>query len=118
VTANVLGAAIATRWFSRRRGLVVGMLSASSATGQLLFLPLAAWLSDVAGWRYAMLPGALICLACLLLVMLVVRDSPADVGLPPYGEAEVIRPQPRHAQPNALAASFLALAEVPLSATS
>ena len=117
VTANVLGATIATRWFSKRRGLVVGLLSASSATGQLLFLPLAAWLSDVAGWRYAMLPGAIICLVCFVLVILVVRDNPADVGLPPYGETKVIRPPPRHAQPSALAVSFSALSEVATNRT-
>src|SRR4029077_4895009 len=51
-TANVLGATIATRWFTKRRGLVIGMLGASNATGQLLFLPLAAWLSEHDGWRY------------------------------------------------------------------
>ncbi len=112
VTANVLGAVIATRWFSARRGLVVGILSASSATGQLLFLPLAAWLSDMAGWRYAMLPGAIVCLVCFVLVILLVRNNPSDVGLPPYGEAKLVPPQSRHAQPNALAVSFSALSEV------
>ena len=40
LTALVLGATVATRWFTARRGLVVGMLTASSATGQLVFLPL------------------------------------------------------------------------------
>jgi MFS family permease len=49
MTALVLGAIIATRWFVARRGLVVGMLTASSATGQLVFLPLAAWLFDMSG---------------------------------------------------------------------
>src|SRR5882724_1658854 len=39
LTAIVLGATVATRWFSARRGLVIGILSASSATGQLVFLP-------------------------------------------------------------------------------
>jgi hypothetical protein len=38
MTALVLGATIATRWFSVRRGLVIGILIASTATGQLVFL--------------------------------------------------------------------------------
>ncbi len=42
LTAIVLAATVATRWFTKRRGLVVGLLSASSATGQLVFLPLIA----------------------------------------------------------------------------
>jgi predicted MFS family arabinose efflux permease len=112
VTANVLGATIATTWFSKRRGLVVGVLSASSATGQLLFLPLAAWLADIAGWRYAMVPGATVCLVCFVLVLLVVRNAPADVDLPVYGEREIVRPLPRRDQPNALLVSFSALSEV------
>src|SRR5580704_771311 len=86
VTANVLGATVANRWFAQRRGLVIGLLSASSATGQLLFLPLAAWLSDHLGWRLAMAPAAALCLLCLGLVILVVRDHPGELDLPSYGE--------------------------------
>ena len=41
LTALVLGATVANRWFEQRRGLVMGMLTASSATGQLIFLPIA-----------------------------------------------------------------------------
>ncbi|MFX8145353.1 MFS transporter, partial [Acinetobacter baumannii] len=42
MTALVLGATIATRWFAARRGLVIGIMTASVATGQLVFLPLLA----------------------------------------------------------------------------
>jgi len=110
VTANVLGATVASRWFTKRRGLVVGMLSASSATGQLLFLPVAAWLSEHIGWRQAMVPAALLCLVCLVLVILFVRDHPGDVGLPSYGEDAVVPPPVRRAGGNALKLSFAALA--------
>src|SRR3569832_918964 len=58
MTALVLGATIATRWFAARRGLVVGILTASVATGQLAFLPLLATLTDHYGWRIAL---ALVC---------------------------------------------------------
>jgi sugar phosphate permease len=87
MTALVLGAIIATRWFVARRGLVIGMLTASSATGQLVFLPLAAWLVDHVGWRYALLPtiGALGVVAVLILLFM--RDRPSDVGLAAFGEA-------------------------------
>src|SRR3954453_23130666 len=46
MTALVLGATVATRWFVNRRGLVVGVLTASVATGQLVFLPLLASLTE------------------------------------------------------------------------
>src|ERR1700751_5157421 len=51
MTALVLGATIATRWFVARRGLVIGILSASVATGQLVFLPALAAVTDHMGWR-------------------------------------------------------------------
>lgn len=86
MTALVLGATIATRWFTHRRGLVVGLLTASSATGQLLFIPLMAWLAQEMGWRVAlaMLCGLLTMTA--LVVLLLMRDRPGDVGLRAYGE--------------------------------
>ncbi len=110
VTANVLGATVASRWFTKRRGLVVGLLSASSATGQLLFLPVAAWLSEHLGWRQAMMPAAAMCLLCLVLVVLFMRDHPGDVDLASYGEDEVVAPPVRRAGSNALLLSFSALA--------
>jgi MFS family permease len=89
LTAIVLAATVATRWFSARRGLVIGILSASSATGQLVFLPLLASLTERFGWRVSL---AFVCsllgLAVLLIVALM-RDRPADVGLPVFGEQAV-----------------------------
>jgi predicted MFS family arabinose efflux permease len=109
VTANVLGATVANRWFVKRRGLVIGMLSASSATGQLLFLPVAAWLSIHVGWRLAMAPAATMCLVCMALILLVVRDHPGDLALPSYGEVAVVAAPSRFAGGNALKLSFAAL---------
>ena len=87
MTALVLGATIATRWFSARRGLVVGILTASVATGQLVFLPLLASLTDRFGWRVAL---ALICVmlgVSAFAVLLMMRDRPSDVGLRPFGDS-------------------------------
>jgi len=86
MTALVLGATIATRWFVGRRGLVVGIMTASVATGQLVFLPLLASLTEHLGWRVAL---TLVC--CMLgvsasAVLLMLRDRPSDVGLRPFGD--------------------------------
>jgi MFS family permease len=86
MTALVLGATIATRWFVGRRGLVVGIMTASVATGQLVFLPLLATLTEHLGWRVALT------LVCVMLgvsasaVLLMMRDRPSDVGLRPFGD--------------------------------
>ena len=87
LTALVLGVTVATRWFSTRRGLVTGLLTASSATGQLLFLPLLASVSERLGWRpaVAMVCGALALTAFAVLAFM--RERPADVGQQPFGQA-------------------------------
>jgi len=87
LTALVLGVTVATRWFSTQRGLVTGLLTASSATGQLVFLPLLAGVSEQFGWRAAvmMVSGALALAA--LVVLALMRDRPADIGLQPFGYA-------------------------------
>ena len=92
MTALVLGATVAARWFSRRRGLVVGLMTASSATGQLVFLPLLAALTEAYGWRAALTLAVAAIAAAMVLVLLLMRDHPADLGLPAYGETAVVRP--------------------------
>ncbi|NML42267.1 MFS transporter [Ramlibacter sp. G-1-2-2] len=85
--AMVLGAIVANRWFTERRGLVMGLLAGSTATGQLIFLPVAAWLIEHLGWRYAVLPVCIAAAAVVVLISLLMKDNPADLGLRPYGEA-------------------------------
>jgi len=85
MTALVLSAVVSTRWFDTRRGLVVGVLTASSATGQLVFLPVGAWLIEHFGWRMAVIPVLLACATVAVLVFLLMRNRPSEVGLAPYG---------------------------------
>ena len=83
--ALVFGATVANRWFVERRGLVLGVLTAGSATGQLLFLPVLAALTEGVGWRAASWTIALCALAVVPLVVLLLRERPSDLGLLPYG---------------------------------
>jgi sugar phosphate permease len=85
VTALVLAAVVASRWFDERRGLVLGVLSAANATGQLLFLPLLASLIETRGWRAAALAVSVAAAALFVVVALLMRDRPSDLGLEPYG---------------------------------
>jgi MFS family permease len=86
MTALVLGATIATRWFTARRGLVVGIMTASVATGQLLFLPLLASLTERFGWRLALGFVCIMLGVAALAVALAMRDRPSDLGLRPFGD--------------------------------
>lgn len=99
LTALVLGAMVASRWFTERRGLVVGLFAASTATGQLIFLPVAAWMIEHLGWRYAVIPVFAACVAGAALAMLFMRDQPRDLGLRSYGEPEGTPPETIPATP-------------------
>ncbi len=85
VTAVVLAVVVANRWFEQRRGLVLGLLSAANATGQLVFLPIMARSIEVWGWRSAALAVAGLCAVVFLLAALFMRDRPEDKGLKAYG---------------------------------
>jgi MFS family permease len=105
-----LAAMIANRWFVERRGLITGVLTASSATGNLIFLPLLAAIVSHWGWRYATVTVAIVASAVVMpLVAIFMRDRPADLGLAPFGgdALEVAAPAPR----NPFSAAFAGLRE-------
>jgi MFS family permease len=110
LTAVVLAATVATRWFTARRGLVVGLLTASSATGQLVFLPLMASLTDQLGWRVALVFVCGMLMLAALLAFALMRDRPSDLDLPPYGERDVVPPPP------AAGAGLFSLMSAPIEA--
>ena len=82
-------ATVATRWFEARRGLVTGVLTAASATGQLIFLPIVAEVTTRHGWRWASLIVAAAALSVVPLVLVFMRNYPQDKGLTPYGATAV-----------------------------
>jgi MFS family permease len=85
-------ATITGRWFVKHRGLVTGVLTAGGATGQLVFLPVVAWLAAHHGWRSASLVVSGGALAVVPLVLIFLREHPSDLGLPLYGASEVTTP--------------------------
>jgi len=89
VTALVLASTVASRWFSARRGLVVGVLTASTATGQLVFLPMLAYLAEHVGWRWVSILIASVAAVLILPVLAFMHDRPSDLGIPPYGATGV-----------------------------
>lgn len=88
LTAMVLGATVATRWFVSRRGLVTGLLTASIAAGQLVFLPAFAALSEAYGWRLALSLLLAMIFVASVAILILMRDRPSDIALLPYGAAE------------------------------
>ncbi|MGH7048211.1 MAG: MFS transporter [Stellaceae bacterium] len=108
VIGAFLAAYIAARWFHRRLGLVIGVLTAANAAGQLIFLPNLAALATDFGWRIMVLVLAVTVALFVPLVVLLMRDRPRDLGLTAYGaEAEPVTVEPP--QRNPLSVAFVAL---------
>jgi MFS family permease len=90
--AMVTAAAMTSRWFAERRALIMGLAGAGVSAGQLAFLPLAARIEMVYGWRWSFADMGLILLVVVLpLLVLFLRDDPAEKGLAPYGTTVGVR---------------------------
>ncbi|MBX6322428.1 MAG: MFS transporter [Rhodospirillaceae bacterium] len=107
--ALVLGATIVNRWFVANRGFVMGLLTASAATGTLVFLPGLAALAEAGGWRPVVWAVALACAGLTVPVLLLLPERPADIGLLPYGARPGAAPPPAR-RTGLLAAAFGSLA--------
>ena len=89
LASGILGlgfaATVATRWFVEKRGLVMGILAASWAAGQILLVPFIAWIVSEFNWQYGVVPGVSGAVVCLILFVLFGKNWPSDLGLMPYG---------------------------------
>jgi sugar phosphate permease len=108
--ALALAATVVNRWFSQHRGLVMGVLTASTATGQLVFLPFLQSIVETYGWRPAVLTIAGVGACTVPLIAIFMRNRPADLGLTPLGDAVGTPPIPV-SKGNPIAAAFGALGE-------
>ncbi len=109
--AAVLGATIVNRWFTSNRGLVMGLMSASTATGTLIFLPAMAALAESGGWKTVVTAIAIAAAALIPLIYLLVPERPSSIGLTRYGArpGEVVE-APRAAGTGFLSETFSILA--------
>lgn len=109
VTATTFGATVVNRWFKERRGLAMGLLTASSATGQLVFLPVLAAVTERWGWQPVVLIVAIAIAIVVPLVFLFLPERPASVKLPLYGEPADTSLVEIEAKRNPIALAFGAL---------
>lgn len=103
-----LAVTVANRWFVERRGLVIGMLTAGSASGQLIFLPLLAYIAGASGWRFVPWTAGGIMLALIPLVWLLLAESPGAIGVAPLGAAAPLPEAPIEGNPFRIALAGLA----------
>ncbi|PFH08745.1 putative MFS family arabinose efflux permease [Collimonas sp. PA-H2] len=111
VAANTLAATIVGRWFETRRGLAMGLLTASSATGQMVFLPLMAYMVEHFGWRSVAILVASVAALAIPLVAIFLPERPQDIGMKRYGQFEDLPPEAVSKGKNPLTIAFGALAK-------
>ncbi|MCM3618403.1 MFS transporter [Sutcliffiella horikoshii] len=109
---TVLSPIIANIWFKKRRGLAIGILTASTATGQLLLLPVVAYLVEISDWRNSIIIILILAILTMILLIVFMKESPKQLGLDPYGgepnrEGESIRNAEEVKNPFSLAVSTL-----------
>ena len=98
--APVLGATVVNRWFGSRQGLMMGILTASTATGALIFLPLMAWLAENGAWKSVAIFVGLLAAGTIPFVMLLMPERPESIGLSRWDEtAATARPRPAPPSP-------------------
>jgi MFS family permease len=85
IVGSVLGATVANRWFLKRRGLIVGIFGAATSAGQLIFYPLLQYMVDALNWRTTSIWIAVATAVLAIPIVLLMRNSPDDIGEKPYG---------------------------------
>jgi MFS family permease len=103
--ALVFAATVANRWFVEKRGIVIGLLTASSATGQLIFLPGLSYLAEMNGWKSVSSTIALVSIALVPIIWVFLKERPSDAGVLPYGATENWSPPAK----NSMSAGSLAI---------
>ncbi len=102
-----IAAAVANRWFSEHNGLAMGLLFAATSAGQIIFLPVLALLAERFGWQGVAVAATLSVAIMVPVVALLLPESPAHIGIGPYGSEAVLRPPPRTGNPFSIALTVL-----------
>lgn len=106
VFLTVLSATVANTWFEKRRGFVLGLLMASTAAGQMIFLPLLSYLTEAFSWRVGLYVFVGFGLLMIPIILIWMKDKPTDIGLLPYGADEQMVKSPPVNKKNPIASAF------------
>ena len=91
-TGGVAYAKVVTNWFSRRRGLALGMTMAGVGLGNAVVAPYAQFLIELIGWRLAYVSLAVTMVVITIpLIWLLLKETPEEIGLQADGEAQPVR---------------------------
>jgi MFS family permease len=112
--ALVFAATIANRWFIARKGIVVGALTAATASGQLIFLPMLSHFAVTYGWKSVSLTVGGAAALIIPFIFFFLKEKPELIGVTPYGAPENWQPP----APNEYSAGRIAIDTLKVSSRS
>ncbi|WHZ05685.1 MFS transporter [Neobacillus sp. YX16] len=108
---TVVSPYVANHWFVKRRGLAIGILTSSTATGQLILLPVLAAIIENYSWRWAIALFMILSFIMLIVILLFMKNTPKDVGILPYGLEKEIQVSNKGEKKNPIVLAFNGLFE-------
>jgi len=91
-SSNVVGSIAVANWFVKKKGFALGLMSAGTAAGQLLLVPLSLILNEQFGWQTTvLLLGAFLTFIISPLIYIFIRTYPSQKGIRAYGDAETLK---------------------------
>ena len=112
--ALVFAATIANRWFVARKGIVIGALTAATASGQLVFLPMLSYFAINYGWKSVSLTVGTAAALVIPFIYFFLKEKPEALGMTPYGAPSDWQPP----APNELSAGRIAIDTLRVSSKS
>lgn len=98
----VTGTLLTVQWFIRYRGRAMAIVGLGFAASNAIFPPVARILIDTFGWRPAyQILGVAIWLLIIPITLLIVRNTPEEMGLHPDGLAQPSEQEHDQTQPDA-----------------
>lgn len=106
---TVLSPYVANHWFKEKRGLATGILTASTAMGQLILLPVLAMIIEAYSWRWAIALIINLGIIMFIIIFLFMKNSPKDIGILPYGQLEELEDNNEKQKGNPITLAFKGL---------
>ena len=82
---------ILSPWFHRHYGTIMGFVTCMTGFGAAFFTDMFQKTEATFGWRNAYRLASVSCMVVALLVLIFIRNKPADMGVKPYGEGELTK---------------------------
>lgn len=91
VTINIGYTVVVRSWFHKYQGTILGVLSASTGLGGSLLCIVMEAVMQHSSWRSVYLFAAIGCMIVAMIMLVVVRNTPGEMGLEPLGKGQFTR---------------------------